>query len=145
MRVLLTVVDHLHIVTSTGLTDPVTAGFALNLGSSSLEDGLDGGPGSGRTTGHERGTVSGTLLTTRDTRADEEEALGLELLGAADGVRVVRVTTIDDDVTRLEVGLKLVDEVVDSGTRLDEKHNFSGLLELCNKLFNRVCALNLGT
>ena len=49
----LTVVDHLHVVTGTGLTDPVTAGLAIDLSSSRLEDLLDVRPSRGGTTGHE--------------------------------------------------------------------------------------------
>ena len=49
----LTVVDHLHVVAGTGLTDPVTAGLAVDLSSGGLEDGLDVWPGSRGTAGHE--------------------------------------------------------------------------------------------
>jgi hypothetical protein len=44
ITILDSVVDHLNVVTSASLTDPVTAGLAIDLGSNSLEDGLDMGP-----------------------------------------------------------------------------------------------------
>ena len=128
--------DHLHVVSRTGLTDPVTAGLAVDLSGSLLEDLLNVRPCSGRTTGHERGAIAGTLLTTRDTRADKEEALGLELLGATDRVRVVRVTAVNDDVTLLEVRQELLNEGIDGRTSLDEKDDFAGALELGNELLN---------
>ena len=80
--------------------------------------------------------MTGTLLTTGDTRANEEEALGLELLAAADGVRVVGVTTIDDDIARLEVGDELLDEGVNCRTSLDEKDDFARALELGTELLD---------
>ena len=96
--------DHLDVVTGAGLTDPITARFTKRLGSSSLEDGLDLGPGGRRTTGHERRTVSSTLLSTRNARTNEQEALILELLGPSDGVGIVGVATINDDITFVEMG-----------------------------------------
>jgi hypothetical protein len=138
-------VDHLHVVTGTSLTHPVATRLAVDLSSGSLEDLLDCGPGGRRTTRHERGTVTGTLLTTRDTRTDEEEALGLELLGAADRIGVMRVTTIDDNVALLKVGLELADEAVNGRTSLDKEDNLARALELRDELLNRVGALDLGT
>ena len=64
---LYTVVYHLDIVSGTGLTDPVTAGFAFDLGSSGLEYFFDGGPCIGGTTRHEGRAISSTLLTPGDT------------------------------------------------------------------------------
>ena len=88
--------------------------------------------------------MSGTFLSSRNTRADEEKALGLELLRAADRVGVVRVTTVNDDVALLEVRYELLDESVDSRTGLDEEDDLARALELRNKLLNRVRALDLG-
>jgi hypothetical protein len=133
-------VDHLDVVTSTLLTNPVAARLAVGVGSGLLEDLLDVGPGSGRSTGHEGRTVTGTLLTTGNTGTDEEETLGLELLGAAVRVGEVRVSTVDDDVALLEVGLELADEVVDGLTSLDEENDLAGSLELGAELLNGVSA-----
>ena len=137
VRILLTVVDHLHVVSRAGLTYPITARLAVDLSGSSLEDILDVWPSGVRTTRHERRTVTSTLLTTRDTRADKEEALGLKLLGAADGVGVVGVTTIDDDVARLKVGNELLDESVNGRPSLDEEDDPSRFLKFGTELFNR--------
>ena len=49
----LTVVDHLHVVSGTGLADPIAAGLAVDLSSGGLEDLLDVRPGGGGTTRHE--------------------------------------------------------------------------------------------
>jgi len=88
--------------------------------------------------------VTGTLLTTGDTRADEKETLGLELLGSADRVGVVRVTTVNDDVALLKVGDELVDESVNGGTGLDEKDHLAGALELGDKLLDGLGANDVG-
>ena len=125
-----TVVNHLHVVSGTTLADPVAAWLALNLGSRLLEDLFDVRPCSGGTAGHEGRSVTGTLFTTRHTTADEKETLGLEILGSADGVGVVRVTTVDDDVTLLKVRGKLIDEGIDGRASLDEEDDFARRLEL---------------
>jgi hypothetical protein len=138
-------VDHLDVVTGTSFTNPVAARFVVSLGSNSLEDRLDGGPGSVGTTGHEGRTVTGTFLTTRDTGTDEEDTLLLELLSAADGVREMRVTTIDDDITLLEERKELVNEVIDGITSLDKEHDLAWALELGAELFNGVGSNDVGT
>lgn len=109
------------------------------------EDLLDVGPGSIGSTGHEGRTVSGTLLTTRDTGTDKEETLGLELVGSSDRVGVVRVTTINDDVTLLEVWLELSDKVIDSLTGLDEEDDSPWGLELGAELLDGVGTDNVGS
>lgn len=144
VSVLDTVVDHLNVVAGTGLTNPVTARLTLGLSSGLLEDLLNVGPGGIRTTGHKRRTVSGTLLTTRDTRADKQETLGLELMGSSDRVGVVGVTTVNDDVTLLEVRLELSNEVVDGLTSLDEEDDSPRPLELSAELLNGVGANDVG-
>lgn len=117
VTVLNTVVNHLDVVTSTLVTDPLTAGLAIRLGGDALEDILDVRPGLGVTTGHDRGTVTGTLLTTGDTSSDVADTLGGKVLGAAVGVGVVGVTTVDDDVAGLGTGLEeLLDEVCAGST-----------------------------
>ena len=116
-------------MTGASLADPVATRDAVGLCSGLLEDVLDCGPCSGGTTGHERRAISGTLLTTRDTGADEKQALGFELLGATNGIRVVRVTTVDDNITGLEMRDELADEVVDGATGLHEEDNFARRLK----------------
>lgn len=135
--------DHLHVVARATLTDPVTARLAFDLSSCSLEDLLDVRPCSGGTTGHERGTKTGTLLTTGHTGANEQEALALKLLGATDRIGVVRVTAVNDDVTRLEMGNELLDERVDSGTGLHKKDNLARPLELSAELLDGVRAQDI--
>jgi hypothetical protein len=144
VTVLDTVVDHLDVVTSTLVTDPLAAGLAVRLGRDGLEDVLDVGPGLLVTTGHDAGAVAGTLLSSRDTAADESDALGLQVLGAAVCVGVVRVATVNDDVALLEATLveEELDEVVNGLTGHDEEHHAAGLLELGAELLDGVGADN---
>ena len=92
---------HFDVVTGTGLANPITARLTERLGSGGLEDGLNRWPGGCRATGHKRGTVAGTLLSSRNTRTDEQEALRLKLLGPSDGVGIMGVSAINDDITLL--------------------------------------------
>lgn len=138
VTVLNAVVDHLDVVTGTLVTDPVTASLTVALGGDALEDVLDVGPGGLVTTGHDGGTVTGTLLTTGDTAADEADALLAEVLGAAVAVGEVGVTTINDDITLLEEGEERLDEVIDGLAGHDEEHDATGTLELFAELLDGV-------
>ena len=101
---------------------------------------LDVWPGLLVTTGHDGGTVAGTLLTTRDTGTDEADTLPSKVLGAAVCVRVVGVTTVDDDVALLDATLvqEELNEVVDGLSSHDEHHHAAGLLELGAELLDGV-------
>jgi hypothetical protein len=142
VTVLNTVVNHLDVVASTLVADPFTAGLAVALGGDALEDVLDVRPGLLVTTRHERGTVSGTLLTTGNTGSDESDALSGQVPGATVGVGEVRVTTINDDVALLQEGQQLLNPVIDSLTGLDEQHDTARGLELADKLLDAVSANN---
>lgn len=134
VTVLNTVVNHLDVVTSTLVTDPLAAGLAVRLGRDALEDVLDVRPSFLVTTGHDGGAVAGALLTTGNTGADETETLALEVLGAAVGVGEMRVATINNDITLLQEGQKLLNPVVDSFAGLDKEHDTAGALELGDEL-----------
>ena len=101
---------------------------------------LDVGPGLLVTTGHDGGTVTGTLLSSRDTSSDEPDTLGLEVVCAAVGVGVVGVTTVDDDVALLDATLvqKELNEVVNGLAGHDQEHHAAGLLELGAELLDGV-------
>ena len=141
---ILAIVHHLHVVTRAGLADPVAAGVSVDLGSGLLEDILDGWPCSGGATGHKGRAVSGALLASRNTRSDEEKTVGLQLFGATDGIRVVRIATIDNNISFLEVRNELIDEVIDCLAGLDEENDLAGPLELRDELLNGVCSLDVG-
>lgn len=130
--------DHLNVVTGTLVTDPVTAGLAVALGSDALENVLNVGPSGLVTTGHERGSVTGTLLTTGDTTADEADALAVEVLSTAVAVGEVGVTTVNDDITLLEERQKGLDEVINGFASHDEEHDTAGALELGAELLDGV-------
>ena len=121
--------DHLHVVTRPSFTNPVAAGLAVGLSRSFLEDLLDGWPSSGGSARHEGRTIPRPLLTTGNSGADEQQTLRFELLRATDGIGVVGVATVNNDVTFLEVRLELFDEIVDRGSSLDEKDDFPGPLQ----------------
>ena len=124
-----TIVHHLDVVASTGLAHPISARFAMNLSGGLLENFLDASPGRSRTTGHERGAIAGALLTTRHTRPNEEEPLGLEFLYTTDCVRIVRVSAVNDDIALFEMWGQLMDEVIYSSPGFNEKDNLAGALE----------------
>lgn len=132
--------DHLDVVASTLVTNPLATSFAAALGRDALQDILDVWPSLLVTTGHDGGTVAGTLLTTGYTGTNESQALGVEVLSSAVGVGEVGVTTIDDDVALLEERQQLLDPVVNGLSGLDEEHDAAGALELADELLDGVSA-----
>lgn len=54
------------------------------------------------------------------------------------------VTAINNDVTLLEMGGKLLDEGINGSTGLDKEDNFAWPLQFSNKLLNGVSTLNFG-
>jgi hypothetical protein len=142
VTVLDSVVHHLDVVASALVTDPLTARFAVGFGRNALENVLDVGPGLLVTTGHDGRTITGTLLTSRDTGTDKADTLGGEVFGAAVGVWEVRVTTIDDDVSLLDAALveEQLNEVIDWLSGHDEQHHAAWFLELLHEFLDAVCA-----
>lgn len=120
VTVLNTVVNHLDEMASTLITNPVATGLAIRFGSNALEDVFDEGPCLLITTGHKRRSISGTLLTTRNTSTNEADLLISKVPSAAVGVGEMRVATIDDDIAGGEEGEKSSNKVIDSRTSLDE-------------------------
>ena len=143
ITVLDTIVHHLDVVTSTLVTNPVTARLAVTLSSNALEDVLDVWPGLLVSTWHEGWAISGTLLTTRDTASDESDSLLGQILCSAVGIGEMRVTSINDNITLLYTsGKKSLDEIIDWLTSHDQKHYAAGFLELANELLNGVGTLD---
>lgn len=142
VTILDTVVDHLDVVAGTLITDPVAASLTFALGGNALEDILNERPGLLVTTGHERGTVTGTLLTTRDTATDEADALLGKVLGTAVAVGEVGVTTINDDIALLKVGQERLNELVDGLSSHNQEHDTAGTLQLSAELLNGVSTDN---
>jgi hypothetical protein len=132
-------------MTSAGLTHPVSTWVALNLGGSLLEDLLDGRPGIRRTTGHKWGAMTGALFATWDTGTDVKESFGFKLLNTANGIWVVRVSTVNDNITLFKVRGQLFDEVIDGGACFDKKYDLARTLEFGNKFFNGVSTLDVST
>jgi hypothetical protein len=88
--------------------------------------------------------VTGTLLPSRNTGTNEQQALLLELLGPSDGVGIVGVTAVDDDIAFIEMGGELSDERVDGSASLDEEDDFAWPLQLGNELLDGVSTLDVG-
>jgi hypothetical protein len=89
--------------------------------------------------------VTSTLFAAGNTRTNKEEALGLKLFGAADGIGIMRVTAVNDNIATLEERFELIDEIVYSTAGLDEKNDFAGSFEFGSEFLDRVCTLNFST
>jgi hypothetical protein len=137
-----TVVDHLDIVPSTFVTNPLAAWVAITLGSNALEDVLDVRPSFLVTTRHQRRSISSTLLTSGHSGTYESNALGGQVFRTAVGVREVRVTTINNDIASLDVWEKGLNEVVYRLACHDKEHHPTRLLELADKLLDGVGAFD---
>lgn len=134
--------NHLDVVSGSLISDPLATWLSIRLGGDGLQDVLDVWPRSLVSSWHDGWTVSGTLLASRNTGTDEVDSLLFEVLGAAGGIWVVGVTTIDDDIALLEVWQKSLDEVVDWLSGHDEEHDAAWSLELLAELLDGVGTLN---
>src|SRR5690606_17287778 len=72
---------------------------------------------------HYRGAGARALLTAGDASADEPQALGAQLAGAARRVVEVGVAAVDDDVTGLEERFQRGDHLIDRLTGLHHQHH----------------------
>ena len=89
VAVLDAVVDHLHVMACAIGADPVAAGCAvIDLGGDGLENFLHVRPCSLGAAGHYGRAMAGAFLTSADARADEQQATGLDVFSAANGVLV---------------------------------------------------------
>jgi hypothetical protein len=130
VAVLDAVVDHLDEVTGAVVAHPVAArGAVVHPGGDPLKDRFDVRPRGRRASRHDRGPLERTLLAARHARADKEEALRLQRLGAADGVGEMRVAPVDQDVALVEQRHELADEIVDRSARLDHHHHLARRLQ----------------
>ena len=92
---------------------PIAAGRAvLDLGGDLLEDVLYVRPGRGRAARHDARAVAGAFLAAGHAGADVEQALGLDVFRAADGVLEEGVAAVNDDVARFQVRQEVFDEFV---------------------------------
>jgi hypothetical protein len=73
--------------------------------------------------------MTGAFLSTRNTTADEEEALSFEFPAATNGIWEMRISAIDDDVTRFHVRGEQLNEVIDSRASLDEEDDLARFFE----------------
>jgi hypothetical protein len=96
------------------------------------------------TSGHEGWSVPCAFFTTRNSRSNKEEAFGLHLMTSSDSIWVMRITSINDDVSLFKIRLDLSDEIVDGRTGFDKKDDSSRLLQLAAELLDRVSADDVG-
>ncbi|CAY80197.1 hypothetical protein P301_H11691 [Saccharomyces cerevisiae P301] len=89
-----------------------------------------------RTTWHQRWTVTGTFLTTGDTRTNEKNTLLLQFFVTSIRIWEVRVTTIDDNITLFQKWDDLVDQSVNWSTSFNQKHDLSRSLQFGDEIFN---------
>lgn len=81
ISILYSIVDHLHIVPSSILTHPITARLSIDLGSNRLEDVLNGWPGIGGSSRHQRRAIPCTILSPTHTTTNKENTFLPESLG----------------------------------------------------------------
>ena len=87
VAVLDAVVDHLDVMAGAVGAHPLAAGLAVrSLGADRLEDVLDERPGRRAAAGHHGRAEARAFLAAGDAGADVQQALALQVFGAADGV-----------------------------------------------------------
>lgn len=130
--------DHLDVVASAFIANPVAARLTVALGGDALEDILDQRPGGLVASRHQARPIPSSLLATGHTGPDKADALLGEVLCPTVRVGVVRIAAINDDVVLVAEGQECLDEVVDGLSGHDQKHHPPRLLEQLDKLLDRV-------
>ncbi len=128
-------------MSSTAWPDPFAARDVVvgsDLGRDRLEDRFDGRPSRFATAGHKARSLERSFFSTRNTRSDEQEPFAFDLLGPTFGIDVMGISTVDENIARLEVGCQLIDQIVDGWTSLDEHHHHPRSLEVLDHLWDRV-------
>ena len=139
------VVHHFDIVAGTFFSHPIAAWRTVfDFCGNGLENILHMWPCGRGTAGHDAWSAPGSFLATRDTGSDKKQALGFELTLTAARVIKERISTVDDDIARLQMGSDLSDKIVHRLAGLHEHHHAARTLEFGNQLLNRVRPLHLG-
>jgi len=69
-------------------------------------------PGCRISTGHKRRSITGTFLSTGDSRTDEQNPFLLKRLGSSVSILVLRVSSINYDISILQERQDLVNEII---------------------------------
>ena len=91
--------------------------------------GLSSGHAEAGAAGHDGRAFERAFFAAGNAHAHEAEALGVQILGAADGIGEVAVAAVDEDVVLFQERDQLIDEIVHGGAGLDHHHDFAGLFE----------------
>ena len=103
-----TIMDHLHKMAGTCRTDPITTRRTVRcLCSYALQNRFYLLPCRHGTSRHDRSTIQGTFFSPRDTTTDEKETFRFGHCYATVGIFKVRVTTVNQNITRRKVREKL--------------------------------------
>ena len=125
ITVLDTIVDHFHIVTSSIRTDVSHTWFSIfwcfcrdffkNICYQFISFFLS--------TRHDRRTFKGTFFTTRDTSTDEVDARVRQLFITTDSIFVERVSSVNQNITFIQVWKKGLDGCVCTRSCLNHEHD----------------------
>ena len=134
------VVHHLDEVAGPALPHPVAAGLAVHMGGDGLQNGLHMRPCRGRAARHDAGALQRPFLAAGHAGADEMEPLALQVLDPARSVREVAVAAVQDDVSLLQQGEQLLDEIIHRLARLHHQHHLARLLQRVHQLLQGIGA-----
>ena len=134
------VVHHLDVVPGATGADVHAARGVVDDGRDRGEDLLHLGVGGGVAAGHDARPEQRTLLAAGHADTHEADAVRGALLGAAHGVREVRVAGVDDDVALVEQRGELLDHGVHRLARLDHHDDLARGLQRGDEVFGRLTA-----
>ena len=138
--------DHFYKVARAIFSYPIAAGGAvLHLCADSLKDGLHGGPGRRATAGHQAGTFQRPLLAAGYARSDIQQTPGFHIVRPADSVREMGVSSIYNDVARLQNLQQLVNQSIHRAACLHHQKYLSGFFQRIRQFFQAVAADNMFT
>ncbi|MPM75077.1 hypothetical protein SDC9_122068 [bioreactor metagenome] len=130
--------DHLDEVAGAVRADPGATGLVAHMGGDGLQHRADDLVAFRGAAGHDGRAGQGAVLAAGHAGADEVEALGRDLLLAADGVAEVGIAGVQNDVAGLEIGKQLLDGRVSGGTGLDHDDDGARMLDRGHEIGDRL-------
>src|SRR5659263_99790 len=121
------VVHHFNKVAGTVFSDPFTARASVNPGSDCLKNRFDQRPRLHRSTGHNTWPLQRTFFAAGHTGTDIQETFTFNILCPADGIREMRVPSVNDHITFFEMQQQELDKIIDRLPGPDHHHDLPRL------------------
>ena len=141
-----TVVYHFDEMSRTIPADPIATRLTLRgFRGNRLENRFNSFPCTLISARHDRRAVPRAFLSAGDSHADKQNTFFGKVTGASGCIRIIGISSVNDDIALIQKRQQLFDKVVNHRTCLNHQHNFSWFFQFINQVLQRICADNIRT